>query len=133
MDDAPEVQRVRPDASSSELAGNILDDIPQHLPQELVQTLIRAADVRIERIISHGHASAADFWYDQPQYEWVIVLQGAARLQFEDYMVEMKPGDFINIPAFRKHRVDWTTPDEPTVWLGVRYGEAPPPEVKAGR
>ena len=26
------------------------------------------------------------------------------------------------IPAFKKHRVDWTTPDEPTVWLGVRYG-----------
>ena len=36
--------------------------------------------------------------------------------------VEMKPGDFLNIPAFKKHRVDWTTPDEPTVWLGVRYG-----------
>lgn len=39
-------------------------------------------------------------------------------------MVEMKPGDFINIPAFKKHRIDWTTPDEPTVWLSVRYGEA---------
>jgi hypothetical protein len=36
--------------------------------------------------------------------------------------VEMKPGDFINIPASKKHRVDWTTPDQPTVWLGVRYG-----------
>ena len=47
--------------------------------------------------------------------------KGAARLQFEDGMVEMKVGDFINIPAFKKHRVDWTTPDEPTVWLGVRY------------
>lgn len=43
-------------------------------------------------------------------------------MQFEDGMVEMMPGDFINIPAFKKHRVDWTTPDEPTVWLGVRYG-----------
>jgi cupin 2 domain-containing protein len=51
----------------------------------------------------------------------VIVLKGAARLQFEDAMVEMKPGDYINIPAYKKHRVDWTTPDEPTVWLGVRY------------
>jgi len=28
------------------------------------------------------------------------------------------------IPAHKKHRVDWTTPDEPTVWLGVRYGDA---------
>ncbi|MCE2801706.1 MAG: cupin domain-containing protein, partial [Planctomycetaceae bacterium] len=61
--------------------------------------------------------------YDQPQYEWVIVLKGAARLQFEDSMVEMKVGDFISIPSFKKHRVDWTTPDEPTAWLGVRYGD----------
>ena len=93
------------------------------MPKELVQILIRAANVRIERIVSHGHASPADFWYDQAQYEWVIVLKGTARLQFEDGVVEMKVGDFINIPSFRKHRVDWTTPDEPTVWLGVRYGE----------
>ncbi len=102
---------------------NLFDDLPQHLPKELVQTLLQAADVRIERIISHGHASPADFWYDQPQHEWVIVLKGAARLQFEDGMVEMKAGDFINIPAHRMHRVEWTTPDEPTIWLAVHYGE----------
>jgi cupin 2 domain-containing protein len=123
-----DVPRFQPLGSSSEQVGegtkNVFDDLPQHLPKELVQILLRAADVRIERIISHGHASAADFWYYQPQAEWVIVLKGAARLQFEDGMVEMRPGDFINIPAFKKHRVDWTTPDEPTVWLGVRYGEA---------
>ena len=59
----------------------------------------------------------------QTQNEWVIVLKGAASLQFEDGMVEMKVGDFINIPAFKKHRVDWTTPDESTVWLAVFYGE----------
>ena len=124
--DGQEVPRFQHLASSSENVGesvkNIFADLPQHLPKEVVQTLIQAADVRIERIISHGHASAPDFWYDQGQAEWVIVLKGAARLQFEDGTVEMKPGDFINIPAFKKHRVDWTTPDEPTVWLGVRYG-----------
>ena len=103
---------------------NLFADLPAaHLPTELVTTLMDAADVRIERIISHGHASPADFWYDQPQAEWVIVLKGAARLQFDDGMMEMRPGDFVNIPARQKHRVDWTTPDEPTVWLGVRYGD----------
>ena len=125
--DGQEVPRFQPLGSSSMDVGdntkNIFDDLPQHLPKELVQILIRAADVRIERIISHGHASPADFWYDQGQHEWVIVLKGAARLQFEDGMIEMKVGDFINIPACKKHRVDWTTPDEPTVWLGVRYGD----------
>lgn len=122
--DVPRFQRL---PSSSESVGesvtNIFDDLPQHMPKEVVQTLIQAADVRIERIISHGHASAADFWYDQSQNEWVIVLKGAARLRFEDGMAEMKPGDFINIPAFKKHRVDWTTSEEPTVWLAVWYGE----------
>lgn len=126
--DGQDVARFQPLASSSEQVGesvtNIFDDLPQHLPKELVQTLIRAADVRIERIVSHGHASPAAFWYDQPQHEWVIVLKGAAKLQFEDGMMEMKVGDFINIPAFKKHRVNWTTPDEPTVWLAVQYREA---------
>lgn len=101
---------------------NLLADLPASLPRELVQTLIRAGDVRIERILSHGQASPPDFWYDQPHHEWVVVLQGAARLQFADRMLDLRPGDCINIPAFCRHRVDWTTPDEPTVWLGVRYG-----------
>jgi cupin 2 domain-containing protein len=126
--DGQDLPRFQPLGSSSAQVGenvkNLFDDLPQHLPKEVVQILVRVADVRIERIVSHGHASPADFWYDQAQHEWVLVLKGAARLQFEDGMVEMKVGDCINIPAFKKHRVDWTKPDEPTVWLGVRYGEA---------
>ncbi len=120
-----EVPRFQLLRSGSEQVGecvrNFFDDLPPHLPTEIVQTLIECADVRIERIVSHGHASAPDFWYDQPLHEWVILLQGAARLEFAERMVEMKPGDCINIPAYRKHRVDWTTPDKPTVWLAVWY------------
>ena len=51
-----------------------------------------------------------------------MVLQGAARLQFEDRVVEIRAGHSINIPAHHKHRVEWTSPDEPTVWLAVFYG-----------
>jgi len=101
---------------------NLFADLPQPLPEELFNTLLQAGDVRIERIVSHGHASPAEFWYDQDQGEWVIVLKGAARLQFEDSLIELAPGDFLNIPAHQKHRVDWTTPDEPTIWLAVFYG-----------
>lgn len=125
--DGQQVPRFQP--MSPGIAGanttleNIFDDLPPHLPTELVQILVRHADVRIERIISHGHCSAKEFWYEQAQHEWVIVLKGMARLQFEDRKIEMIPGDFVNIPAFTRHRVDWTTPDEPTVWLCVWYGE----------
>jgi cupin 2 domain-containing protein len=100
---------------------NLFADLPRQLPDELFTTLLEAADVRIERIVSHGHASPAAFWYDQDQHEWVVVLTGAARLRFEDETVEMRAGDFVNIPAHRKHRVEWMTPDEPTVWLAVFY------------
>jgi cupin 2 domain-containing protein len=101
---------------------NLFTEIPKHLPNELFTTLLEADNVRIERIVSHGHASPEGFWYDQDHHEWVIVLKGAAKLHFEDEApVEMKPGDFINISAHKRHRVDWTTPDEPTIWLAVHY------------
>jgi len=107
------------------LLSSLLADLPDHLPDELVTTLLESADVRIERIVSHGHASPKDFWYDQEENEWVMVLRGAARLRIkgEEQLIEMKPGDFVNIPAHTKHRVEWTTPDEPTIWLAVHYGD----------
>ena len=104
---------------------NIFGDLPERLPNELVETLLSAADVRIERIVSQGHASPKDFWYDQDWHEWVLVLQGAARVRFEDVVVELNPGDFINIPAHRRHRVDWTDPAQKTIWLAIHYQDNP--------
>ena len=100
---------------------NIFADLPSHLPEELTQTLLLADDLRIERIISHGHSSPDGFWYDQVEHEWVLVLKGSARLQFEDRTREMNPGDYVLIQPHEKHRVAWTTPDEPTIWLAVFY------------
>jgi cupin 2 domain-containing protein len=91
--------------------------------EELFTALLERPDVRIERIVSHGQASPPGFWYDQEQHEWVLVLKGAARLRLEgdDQDIEMLPGDYLNIPAHPRHRVKWTTPEEPTVWLAVLY------------
>ena len=102
---------------------NLFTNLPSNLPDELFTTLLVANNLRIERIVSHGHSSPDDFWYDQDQHEWVVVLKGAARLSIEGEIKELKPGDCINIPAHQKHRVEWTTPDEPTIWLAVFYGE----------
>jgi len=101
---------------------NLFGELPPRLPDELFQTLLDAGAVRVERIVSLGHASPPDFWYDQARHEWVALLRGAARLRFEgEAPFEMRPGDWVNIPAHRKHRVEWTTPDEPTIWLAVFY------------
>lgn len=102
---------------------NLFRDIPPPLRDELITPLIDAPAVRIERIVSFGQASPEGFWFDQDRDEWVVVLAGAARLQFEDETRDMTAGDCANIPAHRKHRVDWTTPDGPTVWLAVHYGD----------
>lgn len=102
---------------------NLFADIPYRVPKELVQTILNKPNVRIERIVSRGHVSPEGFWYDQDQHEFVVLLQGAARLRFEDELLDMKPGSFVDIAAHRRHRVEWTTPDEPTIWLAVHYGD----------
>ncbi len=91
--------------------------------QETFEDLLRRPDVRIERIISTGQASPPDFWYSQPQGEWVMVVQGSAGLQLEHEAQEwiLRAGDFINLPAQVRHRVNWTSRDEPTIWLAVHY------------
>src|SRR5690349_18903801 len=103
------------------LTMNILSSIPETLPAELTEILVQAREVRVERIVSAGHASPPDFWYDQDEHEFVLLVQGAARLQFEESTVEMQPGDWLIIPAHERHRVEWTRPDVQTVWLAVFY------------
>ena len=102
---------------------NLFADIPADLPEELFQTLLAKAHFRIERIVSLGHASPDGVWCDQDEHEWVLLVKGSARLRFEDNAatVEMKPGSFIDIPAHKRHRVEWTDPNQPTIWLAVHH------------
>ena len=102
---------------------NIFSDIPQHLPNEIFQTIINTSSCKIERIISKSHSSPKDFWYNQDQNEWVIILKGQAQIEFEKdkKVVKMKTGDYINLPAHCKHRVKWTHPEKETIWLAVFY------------
>jgi len=102
---------------------NLFDDIPPELTAELSNRLAFRKGMRIERIVSRGHCSPKGFWYDQGETEWVLLLRGAAMLRFEkdDEIVEMKPGDHITISPRSRHRIEWTTPDEDTVWLAVFY------------
>ena len=101
----------------------VFDEIPKALRSEWVERLAGKKGVRIERIVSRGHASPEGFWYDQAETEWVLVVQGAALLRFEedDVTVEMHAGDHLVIPSRARHRIDWTTPDEDTIWLAVFY------------
>lgn len=102
---------------------NIFADIPNQLADELIETLAENQHIRIERIVSTGHTTPVDTWYDQDQDEWVILLKGNALIQFDDQQqpVSLRPGDHLLIPAHRKHRVSWTSADPPAVWLAVFF------------
>ena len=103
--------------------GNLFDPIPEQIPAEIFEDVLRRQSFRIERIVSHGQASPEGFWYDQEQHEWVLVLRGAAGLEIEgrDEILELGPGDHVDLPAHTRHRVAWTADGEPTVWLAVHY------------
>jgi cupin 2 domain-containing protein len=101
---------------------NLLVDLPAADAGEVVERLAGSGGVRIERIVSHGEVSPDGFWYDQDEAEFVLVLAGAAQLSFADgAAMTLSPGDWVDIAPHRRHRVDWTDPDQPTVWLAVFY------------
>ncbi|MFP4155382.1 MAG: cupin domain-containing protein [Halothiobacillaceae bacterium] len=104
--------------------GNVLTGLPDARTAEVFESLWTAPGLRIERIVSRGQATAEGQWYDQAQDEWVLVLRGAARLLLErspDQTIDLQPGDWLWIPAHCRHRVEWTDPNVPTLWLAVHH------------
>jgi len=101
---------------------NIFTSMPANPDAEVVDLIAQNENTKIERIISRGQTSPATGWYDQEKDEWVMVLTGEAIISFENAMeVNLKAGDYLNIPAHTKHKVKWTDPNVETVWLAVHY------------
>ena len=104
-------------------SGNLFGDLPESLDEEAMEPLLASGAMRLVRIVSTGQATPEGEWYDQADWEWVVLLKGAAGLQIEGEAVvrALAPGDFVHIPAHKRHRVEWTAADEPTVWLALHY------------
>ena len=101
---------------------NLFTEIPDKLPDELIESLVRTDVVQVQRIVSRGHTTAESTWYDQGTNEFVVLLKIAARLEFMDgRSISLDPGDWLQIPAHEKHRVAWTAEDVDSVWLAVHY------------
>src|ERR1700730_1697926 len=100
---------------------NLLTSEPSARDAEVTQTIVMGKGVRLERIVSHGQASPDGFWYDQVETEWVTVLTGKARMRIADQAsaISLGPGDTLLLPAHCRHRVEWTDPEQPTVWLAL--------------
>lgn len=102
---------------------NLLAEIPRELPAELVEELLRTPGARLQRIVSRGHRTPDGEWYDQAWDEWVVVLSGRAtlRIEGEEDLVALGPGDSVLLRAHVRHRVEWTDPTSDTVWLALHY------------
>ena len=105
------------------MTSNIYTEIPEELPNELLEQIIHKGSFKLERIISKGHSTPDGQWYDQDNDEWVILLKGSAGMTVEGEAgpVVLRPGDYIHLPAHIKHRVEWTDPESETVWLALHY------------
>ncbi len=112
-----------PDAEASApiLVAGARDELTEHLRASLSSA---CGDCRLIEHPWNGYAAFKNWAIPQATHEWVLVLRGRAGLELEgrDGVVELGPGDFLDLPAHRKHRVAWTAADEPTVWLAVHYG-----------
>ena len=100
---------------------NIFEQIIVDKNEEKIFEIFRNETIKIEKIVSNGQKSPENFWYEQEKSEFVLVLEGFAILEFEDRVVELKKGDCLNIEAMEKHRVKYTSLDEPTIWFAVFY------------
>ncbi len=105
------------------MINNLFENIPVALPEESFEVLQESGDVKIERIVSRGHATPEGEWYDQSWDEWVVLLKGSATLDFDGdkESVSLKSGDFIFLPAGLRHRVAWTEPDVDSIWLAIHF------------
>jgi cupin 2 domain-containing protein len=100
---------------------NFYEDIGSNSDSEIFEELFKNSNVKIERIISSGQSTPEGEWYNQDWDEFVILLKGSAGLFFENEreLFWLKPGDYIFIPKHCRHRVEFTDPEEKTIWLAL--------------
>jgi len=101
--------------------GNLLNPLPDASAEEQFEDIFTRPGCRIERIVSRGQTTPTDQPYVQGHDEWVLVLAGSARIKTAAGEIALSAGDHMLIPAGVAHRVTFTDPDQPTVWLAVHF------------
>jgi len=86
-----------------------------NLDAESFQTLLQHKNVEIKTIVSNTLSTPQTF--TQKSDEWVVVLQGCAKIEMNSKVYKLKKGDTLFIPAKQKHTLLKTK--KVVVWLAV--------------
>jgi len=89
-------------------------DLPE-LDSEAFQTLFSNEKVEIKTIVSNTLKTAQTFCQDFN--EWVVVLQGCAKIEMHGAIYKLIKGDTLFIPADTQHTLLKTK--KVVVWLAV--------------
>lgn len=103
---------------------NLFEPPAQPHHTELFEHICQTQAVLIERIVSYGHITPQNEWYNQDRHEWVMLLQGNATLLFDHHngeTINMQAGSHIYIAAHRLHRVIYTSTEPPCIWIAVHF------------
>lgn len=103
------------------LKSSIFNEVEILRGEEFFETLHSGRNIKIERIISLDHSTPDNEIYDQGWDEWVMVVTGNAIIRFlePEVDIELQDGDFVFIPAQKKHRVIFTDKEKITIWLAI--------------
>ena len=102
--------------------GNIFSNSEAASKEEIFNTLFSGKNINIEQIISSGQISPEEGWYDQQKNEWIVLLEGEAKLEFENKQIkQLKKGDYLLIAAHCKHKVIYTSVQPKCIWLTVFF------------
>ncbi len=80
---------------------------------------------RLELIVSCAACSQENFWYEQEEHEWILILRGSARLRFkkDNHIVDLNVGDQLHLLPYSSHRVEHTDSGSGTIWLALFWDE----------
>lgn len=81
---------------------NIFEKLPP-LENEIFEILHKQKDIEITHIVSSSKIPNKE--YDQEEDEFVLLLEGEARLSIEGKEKLLKKGDYIFLPAHTKHKI----------------------------
>ncbi|MDW5417181.1 isocitrate lyase/phosphoenolpyruvate mutase family protein [Iodobacter sp. CM08] len=97
---------------------NIFDHSSPPPTGERFEPLHSQPGLTIERIISSPRIAHTE--YSQPQDEWVLLLQGEAKLDVAGETIALQSGDYLFIPALTPHTV--LEVSDGAIWLAVHIG-----------